>query len=119
MNIIAIPTKDNKVDDHFGHCDFFTIIRVDSSKRVVSRTNMESSKACGCKTNLAEDLAKAGVSILLAGGIGQGAINKLKGQNIQVLAGFKGSVEEAIENWKNNNFFLDIPICTDHHDCEN
>ena len=118
MTTIAIPTRENRVDNHFGHCENFTIFQVNDSKEIISKTSLESSKTCGCKTNLAEELAKAGVTLLLAGGIGQGAINKLKSQNIQVLAGFKGSTEEAISNWKTNNYFTDIPICVDHHNCE-
>ena len=114
---IAIPTKNNQVDDHFGHCEYFSIIEVDDNKKMTSQFKIESSKSCGCKTNLAEELANEGVTILLAGGIGQGAINKLKSQNIEVLAGFNGTIEEAIERWKNNKYPGIIPICVEHHNC--
>lgn len=114
---LAIPTKGNMVDDHFGHCEYFSIIELNDNKEVTGKFERESSKSCGCKTNLAEELANEGVSILLAGGIGQGAIDKLKEYNIQVLAGFKGTIAEAIEKWKTNKYTFDIPICVEHHNC--
>lgn len=114
---IAIPSKENVVDNHFGHCSYFSIVELDDNREIKKVLKKETSKNCGCKTNLAEELAAEGVTVLLAGGIGQGAINKLKSQNIEVLAGFQGTIEEAIYQWKNNNYRLDIPICVDHENC--
>lgn len=105
------------VDDHFGHCEYFSIVELNDKKEIIAEYNLESSENCGCKTNLAEELALQGVSILLAGGIGQGAINKLKAQNIKVLAGFKGTITEAVASWKNNKYQIDIPICVEHDEC--
>lgn len=114
---IAIPSKSDQVDDHFGHCEYFSIIELDDNRKIKSQTKKATSKSCGCKTNLAEELANEGVSILLAGGIGQGAVSKLKMQNIEVIAGFKGTIDEAIEKWKTNNYQVDISICVEHHNC--
>ena len=117
MTKLAIPTRENQVDNHFGHCEFFSIIELNDQKEITGQFELESSKSCGCKTNLAEELAGEGVTLLLAGGIGQGAINKLKSQNIEVLAGFSGTIEEAIEKWKTNNYQINMPICVEHHNC--
>lgn len=114
---LAIPTKNNQVDNHFGHCEYFSIVELNDNREIVAQSTVESSKSCGCKTNLAEELAKAGVTLLLAGGIGQGAIDKLKSQNIEVLAGFNGPVETAIEKWKNHTYPAIVPICVEHHNC--
>lgn len=29
---IAIPTRDNMVNDHFGHCDHYTVFTIDDDK---------------------------------------------------------------------------------------
>ena len=111
---LAIPSKGNNVDNHFGHCDYFSIVELDDQKEIVNQFKMQTSKSCGCKTNLAEELSEQGVTFLLAGGIGQGAIAKLKTQNIEVLAGFHGTIEEAVKKWKSNDYLTHIPICVDH-----
>lgn len=114
---LAIPSRENRVDNHFGHCDYFSIIELNDEKEVVNQFKMETSKSCGCKTNLAEDLSNEGVTLLLAGGIGQGAVAKLQSQNVEVLAGFDGTIEEAVEKWKNKNYLTHVPICVEHDNC--
>ena len=46
---IAIPTRDNVVDDHFGHCDHYTIFNVDNDKNIISSERLDSPQGCGCK----------------------------------------------------------------------
>jgi len=95
---IAVPTKeDNQIDNHFGHCEFYTIFLISENKEIIAETRLESPQGCGCKSNIASDLAELGVAIMLAGGIGEGAINKLASQNIQVVRNCKGDVHELVE----------------------
>ncbi|MGQ7869889.1 NifB/NifX family molybdenum-iron cluster-binding protein [Sunxiuqinia sp. sy24] len=114
---IAIPSKENRVDHHFGHCEYLTIIELNDQLEILKLSPKVTARSCGCKSNLAEELASEGVKFLLAGGIGQGAINKLKTQNIEVIAGFQGTIEEVIEKWKAKDYPADISICTEHHSC--
>ena len=32
MMKIAVPTRDERVDDHFGHCDHYTIFTIENDK---------------------------------------------------------------------------------------
>lgn len=114
---IAIPTKEGRIDNHFGHCEFFTLIDLNEQKEVIETGALAGSKECGCKSNLAEELAAAKVDLMLASGIGEGAIRKLKQQHIEVIAGFKGSVEEVLEKYLKNDYLPNFSICTDHHEC--
>jgi len=34
MKLIAIPTRDGMVDDHFGHCAYYTIVTINEEKPV-------------------------------------------------------------------------------------
>ena len=34
MKKIAIPTRENMVDDHFGHCAYYTIVTINEEKPV-------------------------------------------------------------------------------------
>ncbi len=115
--IIAIPTQNNQLDNHFGHCESFTLIEVDDSRIIKKKESMPSTPVCGCKSDLAGDLEQKGVKLLLAGGIGEGAIKKLKTHHIDVIPGFSGTVDEVIEKWKSNDYSKVLKICTEHHNC--
>jgi len=96
---IAVPTKEgNQIDNHFGHCEFYSIFTVENNQ-VVNKQTLESPQGCGCKSNIAYDLAKMDVKIMLAGGIGDGAINKLTSQGIEVVRNCKGDVNELVEQY--------------------
>lgn len=34
MKKIALPTRNGLIDDHFGHCEFYTIFTVDEENRI-------------------------------------------------------------------------------------
>ena len=101
---IAVPTKqDNQIDDHFGHCEFYTIFLISDNNEILAETILKSPQGCGCKSNIANDLAEMDVRIMLAGGIGDGAVNKLASQNIQVVRNCKGDVHQLVEDYLKND----------------
>lgn len=120
---IAVPTKENnQIDAHFGHCEFYTIFLVSDQNEIISETILESPKGCGCKSNIAYDLAQMDVRIMLAGGIGDGAVNKLASQNIQVVRNCKGDVHQLVEEYLAGNIQDGGSNCASHaheegHDC--
>lgn len=88
---IAVPvTSTNQVDDHFGHCNFYDVFSVSQHKEITDSKRIPSLQGCGCKSNIAEILAADGVTVMLAGGIGNGAINVLKNAGISVIRGCSG-----------------------------
>ena len=113
---IALPTKDGKIDSHFGHCDYFTIMEINENKEIVSKSVLESPQGCGCKSNIASTLAELGVEWMLAGNMGHGAVIVLQGQNIKVVRGCAGEVETVAAEWLKGNVSDNLVAC-DHHDC--
>ena len=112
---IAVPTKENnQIDAHFGHCEFYTIFLVSDQNEIISETILESPKGCGCKSNIAYDLAQMDVRIMLAGGIGDGAVNKLASQNIQVVRNCKGDVHQLVEEYLAGNMQDGGSNCASH-----
>ena len=93
---IAVPTKDGHVDNHFGHCDHYTIFTIADNK-IVDSVTMPSPQGCGCKSGIAADLQAAGVKVMLAGSMGMGALNKLAAHGIKVVRGCSGAVESLVE----------------------
>lgn len=49
---IAVPTRDGRVDGHFGHCAYYTIFDVIDGK-VTGISRMASPEGCGCKSGIA------------------------------------------------------------------
>lgn len=47
---IAVPTRNEMVDSHFGHCESFTIFTIDKeNKNILSKESLSSPEGCGCK----------------------------------------------------------------------
>ena len=119
---IAVPTRDNMVDNHFGHCDHYTIFTIEDNE-IVNRETMESPQGCGCKSGIAADLQKMGVVMMLAGNMGEGAKNKLNAHNIDVIRGCSGNVDELVESYLEGKI-VDSGLgcseheCVDHHNHE-
>lgn len=97
---IALPSKLNRVDDHFGHCEYFTVFTVDQGKkRILEKETVASPAGCGCKSNVATVLADMGVTLMLAGNMGEGAVRKLDASGINVIRGCSGIVDHVAEKW--------------------
>ncbi len=95
---IAVPTRNDEVDDHFGHCDHYTIFTIEGNK-VVGRVSYPSPQGCGCKSGIAPVLRDMGVVVMLAGSMGEGAKNVLGANNIKVVRGCSGNVDELVEKY--------------------
>ena len=116
---IALPSRNGCIDDHFGHCEYFTIFTVDDvNKEIINSETIESPSGCGCKSNIAESLSGVGVSLMLAGNMGDGAINALKKSNIEVVRGCSGDVKTVVQNYLNGKIKDSGDSCHEHeHGC--
>ena len=100
---VAVPTRGNNVDDHFGHCEAYTIFSIEETQKVISSELLPSPQGCGCKSNIAAVLKQKGVSVLLAGNMGNGALNVLMNQGIEVFRGNTGDVNKLIVEFLKGN----------------
>ena len=112
---IAVPTKDGCVDNHFGHCDHYTIYTIDN-KQIVEVVEHPSPQGCGCKSNIASVLQQMGVSVMLAGSMGEGAKNKLESHSIRVIRGCSGVVANVVEGFL-KGFVFDSGVGCIAHEC--
>ncbi len=119
MKKIALPvTKNGQINDHFGHCEFYKIYTVSESNEIIDEETIESGQGCGCKSNIAITLAKAEVSIMLAGGIGEGAINVLNSAGIKVIRGCSGNSLEVVKQYIEGKIADSGSSCHSHeHQC--
>jgi predicted Fe-Mo cluster-binding NifX family protein len=95
---IAVPiTKENQIDGHFGHCESYGVFTISDKNEIVEIKSVGSPEGCGCKSDIASVLVSDGVSVMLAGGIGGGAINVLNNSGIEVIRGCSGDATEVVK----------------------
>ena len=112
---VAIPTRDGRVDDHFGHCHHYTIYTLEQ-KSILSVEELPSPEGCGCKSGIAAVLASMGVEVMLAGNMGEGAKNKLESHNIKVIRGCRGDIEMVVRAYL-IGLIKDSGEGCSHHEC--
>jgi predicted Fe-Mo cluster-binding NifX family protein len=97
---IAVPvTRNNQIDDHFGHCEFYNVFTISEKNEITDVQTLKSEQGCGCKSNIATVLFQNGVTIMLAGGIGGGAINVLNSVGIDVIRGCSGNAADIVKQY--------------------
>ena len=116
---IAVPSRDGLVDEHFGHCKEFLIFSV-VGKSLIPQQTMPSPEACGCKSGIAAELARAGVSHLIAGNMGEGAVRVLSANGITVVRGASGDAKAAAQAFVDGTLADSGIGCAGHgegHEC--
>jgi predicted Fe-Mo cluster-binding NifX family protein len=99
---VCIPTNGNKgleenVGEHFGRVPTYTIVDLENNDvKVIPNT----SNHMGGTRNPPEILAEQGVNIMICQGLGRRAISMFNDFGIHVYIGARGTVEDAIESYK-------------------
>ena len=93
---IAIPTCEGMIDDHFGHCAYYTVVTLNEQNQVVNQEPLDSPEGCGCKSNIATVMQEMGITLMLAGNMGMGAYNKLSAHGISVIRGCYVKAEDVL-----------------------
>jgi predicted Fe-Mo cluster-binding NifX family protein len=114
---IALPSRDQEVDGHFGRCDHFTVFTIGAGRHIVAEETFTPPPGCGCKSNVAAALSGLGVEVLLAGNMGEGAAHHLGAQGIRVVRGCAGKVREVAEAWLAGRLEDTRIACHDHGGC--
>lgn len=117
---IAVPTRDGHVDDHFGHCESYTVYTVGDNKDIMEKQTLPSPQGCGCKSNIASVLQQMGVTVMLAGNMGPGAVNKLGQAGIAVYRGCGGETDVVVRSFLDGRIMDSGEMCSAHgegHSC--
>jgi predicted Fe-Mo cluster-binding NifX family protein len=111
---VAVPVRDGLVDEHFGHCEHFMVYSLDEENTVVGEQKVDSSEGCGCKSNIASILAQMGVTTMVAGNMGQGAVQVLQARGIRVIRGASGRAREVAERFAAGEVADSSVACAGH-----
>jgi predicted Fe-Mo cluster-binding NifX family protein len=113
---IAVPTtQDGKVDSHFGHAEKFTIYDISEKNEILSNEVIQSCEGCGCKSNIVFTLSQMGVSVMLAGNMGEGAVNVLGSNGIKVIRGCDGEINLVVNQYLSGAINDSGELCAHHH----
>ena len=110
---IAIPLADGRLAMHFGHCAAFALLDVDpASKTVLKREDVP---APPHQPGLLPPwLAERGVNMVIAGGMGQRALDLFSQQGIQVVVGAPAETPETLATaWMAGTLSAGANVC-DH-----
>lgn len=97
MKIVVPVTFNKQIDSHFGHCESFSVYTISEKSEISEIKTIKSPQGCGCKSNIASVFASDGVEVMLAGGIGEGAINVLNNSGIEVVRGCSGNADDIVK----------------------
>ncbi len=88
---IAVASIGDIIADHFGHCKNFNIFETDKDK-ITKETNIKNPghKPGFCLTFLADK----GISVIISGGMGGGAVDILKKGKLKLLSLLKETQEK-------------------------
>lgn len=100
-----------QVGAHFGRSPTFTIVDSDTYEIRVVRNVSEHMGGSGVPP---EHLAREGVHVMLCSNLGPRAIRMFEEYGIEVYVGAFGTVQNAIEMWKNNQ----LSMATDENACK-
>ncbi len=118
--IIVVPTQDNKLCSHFGHCEIFSFVEVDLDKKEIIKIEQKAPQD-GVSCQCASWVAKQGASIALVGGIGARPMQMLADNGLQIVSGCPElPIKELIEEYLSSTLELGENSCSSgdgHHHC--
>lgn len=94
---IAIPIAEGKLAMHFGHCEQFALVDVDTEKKSIVATALETPPPHEPGV-LPKWLSEKGANLIIAGGMGSRAQDLFAAQNIKVVVGAASDSPEKIVN---------------------
>ncbi len=110
-SIVAIPLENGHLCSHFGHCQQFAIIEVSENIIVKETLLTPPPHEPGL---LPAWLAERNVTDVIAGGMGQRAINLFQAQNITVQVGAQPKApKDLVTDWINKELVTGNNAC-DH-----
>lgn len=111
--IIAIPTVNQEVCMHFGHCAQFALVKADEANKSILGVTYETPPAHEPGV-LPRWLHEKGANVIIAGGMGQRAQGLFAQNDIKVIVGAtSGTPEEIVEAYFNQTLVAGQNPC-DH-----
>jgi ATP-binding protein involved in chromosome partitioning len=111
--LIAVPTIDGQLCMHFGHCETFTMLEVDPDKKEIT-SEKKLTPPPHEPGLLPRWLHSEGVSVVIAGGMGQRAQSLFAQNGVKVVVGAPAaSPSDTVMAYLNGTLAFGDNVC-DH-----
>lgn len=108
---IAVASMGNMVAGHFGHCENFNIFESSNGQITSAKSIPNPGHRPGFLPNFLGDM---GVEVIIAGGMGGGAVEIFNERKIEVIVGADGDAKTAAENYLGGELKSTGSICHEH-----
>lgn len=108
---IALPCNETQIYGHFGHCESFMIYDVENGKITGEQNVPNPGHRPGFLPNF---LADMGVNVIIAGGMGGGAVDIFNERNVEVVVGADGDTRQAVTDYLNGKLVTTGEVCHAH-----
>lgn len=108
---IAVACVNGEVAQHFGHCENFFICEAEDNEIIKSEFIQNPGHRPGFLPNYLNDI---GVNVIIAGGMGGGAIDIFNEKGIEVITGAKGDAKAVSEVYLQGNLKSTNTVCREH-----
>lgn len=110
---IAMPNDGANLNQHFGKSKSFVIITLDKNE-VVDTKEISSVALQHNHGGLSNLLFNEGVSVVITGGIGAGALTPLKEKGLNVIRGASGTIEDVLHKYLEGSLEDKQVVCNHH-----
>ena len=110
---IAIPNNGSMVNQHFGMSKSF-VIAIIEDKKILNIEEISSAELAHNHKGLADLLAAKGATIVITGGIGEGAVTGLQQNGLKVIKGASGEYKTVVLDYINGTLEDQNVICNHH-----
>ena len=112
MTKIVVASDKGMVTEHFGHCEGFIIFDAENQQIVKNVTIPNPGHRPGFLPEFLNDL---GVTVIISGGMGAGAIEIFNEKGIEVIVGAQGEAKTAAEQYLQGVLKSTGSVCHEHH----
>ncbi len=111
---IAMPSEGMNINQHFGKSKTFVVATVED-KNLINIEEVSSEALMHQHEGLAGLLLQKEVSVVITGGIGQGALDALEVKGLKVIRGASGNYKDVIQSFINGTLKSKNVVCQHHH----
>jgi len=108
---IAVASDNGLVSGHFGHCESFTIYDTVDGKIIETEVVPNPGHKPGFLPVFLND---KGVNVIIAGGMGGGAVDIFNEKNIEVITGAQGKAEDLANSYLLGELISTGSVCHEH-----
>jgi predicted Fe-Mo cluster-binding NifX family protein len=108
---IGVAYDGNIVAQHFGHCEGFNVAVVENGEVKESEKVPNPGHRPGFLPNFLNDL---GIKVIIAGGMGGGAVQIFNEHNIDIITGASGNIDDVLATFAAGNLKSTGSVCNEH-----